>query len=1144
MINTAVALVSLLPLYEKIKVQEEYKLTDSGSSRAVLLDQELDKLDQKSNLITHQIFSQKSLKRVPLNVIRDQSQKFLDDSLLGITYLDSQGRPQLIVGLQVPEKSLQFAQSGIRNQYELSFMTQPDNFNRELYWIEVNSIPEDESGNLVLFLFKVSPAIQDSISCTDFSAACQTILGSSHNDQKFLTIHHPNFPAPDAELTNQLLQDDAINLARERTLESKIGTIWCKDCNFFLTYSPVPEIGGGLIFAIPRADLYRSIYRQLFKVSSLVFAVIMLGTGAVILALHPFLNRMHKEIVKRRKIESDLQQERDFTQNLFDANPAFLIVLDTHGMIKLVNHAMLNATGCSLDEVLGKDYLRTFISRSPEDNLPWVFRLKLGQQKLVQTEEKILTQDGQEIMVEWHGQAVLNSNTQKCEYFLGAGLDITERKRTEEEFQLLQRITKAVSVAPDFDAALEVALRLICETTGWEFGEAWIPNPEQDHLDYSSVGYCKTDQFQQFRQLSYPFNFELNQGLPGRIWFTQRPQWIADIAHEPEALFPRRSLCLEYQLKAGFGVPVLAEGQVLAILTCFISVVSPEDKRLVELISSISAQLGTVFQRKQAETKYRSIFENALEGLFQSSLEGRYLSANPALAEILGYSSAESLVRRQANMKEIYYDLEDYNRFLKILQQKGEISNFEAQVYRQDGRLIWVLQNIRAIYDHRTQRILYYEGSMVNITNLKQTEEKLRYSASHDALTGLWNRSFFMERLKRAIGKVQKQNDYHFAVLFLDLDGFKVINDSLGHGIGDQLLIEIGQRLRQCIRSDDTLARLGGDEFTILLESGDNNVEEVKEIAERVQMSLRRPFDLQGHQVFTGASIGIVQSSLDYHLPPEILRDADTAMYQAKHQGKGCSVVFDAAMRTDAQRRLQLQTDLRWALERHEFRLHYQPILELKTEVIVGFEALLRWNHPQEGFISPGEFIPIAEESGLVIEIGEWVLLKACQQLKAWQQKYPHHSSLTMSVNLSSQQFTADLSDRIGRILAETQVNGRDLKLEITETAIMSDPKAAVATLRALKQREVVICIDDFGTGYCSLGYLHQFPVDVLKIDHSFVSQLFVSSDHQEIVRVIVALTQSLNIQAIAEGIETSDQLQHLRSLSCQFGQGYFFQKP
>ncbi|MBD2482050.1 EAL domain-containing protein [Planktothrix sp. FACHB-1365] len=891
------------------------------------------------------------------------------------------------------------------------------------------------------------------------------------------------------------------------------------------------------------SDHDQTIHAALWTTASILMGVIAIGASYLVLMIRPLMNQMQAEILERQKAETALRKEKDFTQTLFNANPAFFIVLDADGKVQLMNDMMLKTLGYNLEEIKGTDYTATFVPRRNGDSLPWVFELMIQRRLPIRTEERILTKDGQELIVEWHGRAIFNEETDEYEYFVGAGLDITERKRAEEELLLLQRITKEVSVACNFESALEVALRLVCETIGWEFGEAWVPHPYGKYLECSPIGYNRGENLEEFQRLNQQYIFQPNQSLTGRIYSSQQPEWIFDIEQESPDHFTRKEIAIKFGLKAGFGVPIVVDHEVLVVLIFFTITNKPEDKRLLNLISSIATQLGTVFQRKQAEAKYRSIFENAVEGIFQISRDGEYIRVNPAFATILGYLSPDALTGDNSFIREVFVNHQDFYQMIDLLNQHHEISNFEAQVYRHDHSVIWIFANVRAILDGKKQHILYYEGSIVDITSFKQTEEKLRYSASHDSLTTLWNRAFFVERLQQAIIQCQEQPGYHFSVLFLDLDGFKFINDSLGHGSGDQLLIAIAKRLKTCLRNQDILARLGGDEFTILLE----NVgfpEEVKEIAERVQQSLKKPFNLNGNQIFTGSSIGIVHSSSEYLLPSEVLRDADTAMYRAKQQGKGCYVVFDATMRTDALRRLQLQTDLRWAIEKNQFKLHYQPIINLENGAISGFEALLRWEHPQEGFISPAEFIPVAEEAGLIVDIGEWVLRQACRQLREWKQKFNCHPQLRMSVNLSGQQFTSDLSQKIDRILTETEVMGSDLKLEITETAIMSDPQLAIATLNELKHREIKLCIDDFGTGYCSLGYLHQFPVDVLKIDRSFVSQMFLDENKRELVKVIVALAHSLGMDAIAEGIESQEQLYQLKSLECQYGQGYYFSQP
>lgn len=429
-------------------------------------------------------------------------------------------------------------------------------------------------------------------------------------------------------------------------------------------------------------------------------------------------------------------------------------------------------------------------------------------------------------------------------------------------------------------------------------------------------------------------------------------------------------------------------------------------------------------------------------------------------------------------------------------------------------------------------------------------QEKLLKMALYDSLTGLPNRGLLMKRLESAIAQAKMNEAEYFAVLFIDCDRFKVVNDSLGHLVGDEVLIALAHRLEAILDPRHTIARLGGDEFAILL-TQTPDLESAIALAQQILQSLTTPFELPQREIFLNASIGITLGNSNYDKPEHVLRDADTAMYRAKLSGKGQYHVFDPTMHDAALQILQLDTDLRRALERQELRLYYQPIIVLGTGKIVGFEALVRWFHPHQGMISPLAFIPIAEETGLISLIDCWGLREACTQLKQWQ----HHLSLiqpkfnpqelSISVNLSARLFTqSDLIVKVDEILAETQIDPRHLKLEITESAMMNHPQVAREMMQQLRDRQIQLCIDDFGTGYSSLSYLHHFPVDTLKIDRSFISRLSSSPNQIGLVPTIIKIAQTMNLSAIAEGIETSEQLTQLKQLNCDLGQGYLFSKP
>ncbi|MDZ8050918.1 MAG: EAL domain-containing protein [Aulosira sp. ZfuVER01] len=430
------------------------------------------------------------------------------------------------------------------------------------------------------------------------------------------------------------------------------------------------------------------------------------------------------------------------------------------------------------------------------------------------------------------------------------------------------------------------------------------------------------------------------------------------------------------------------------------------------------------------------------------------------------------------------------------------------------------------------------------ITTRQQLQSKLLDLALHDSLTGLPNRALFIRRIEKALNRAKQQSTYQFALLYLDCDRFKVVNDSLGHLVGDELLLAISHRLQTSLTPMDTIARLGGDEFGILLENP-TDINMVIEVAERILQQLSIPFKLTRYEVFMNASIGISWGNRDYDRPEYLLRDADTAMYRAKALGRARYHVFDPIMYQEAIQLLELENDLRRAVARQEFIVYYQPIVSLLTGKIAGFEALVRWQHPIRGLILPAEFIPVAEETGLINAINTWVLQSACQQLHLWQHDPAIPETLTISVNLSARLFSQpNLIAQIDEILYETKVNPENLELEITESVIMENSHAVKTILQQLQERRIKLIMDDFGTGYSSLSYLHSFPLNALKIDKSFVKRMQENQEDLGLVPAMIGIADSMGMRAIAEGVETTEQLAQLRSLNCEFAQGFLFSRP
>ncbi len=563
------------------------------------------------------------------------------------------------------------------------------------------------------------------------------------------------------------------------------------------------------------------------------------------------------------------------------------------------------------------------------------------------------------------------------------------------------------------------------------------------------------------------------------------------------------------------------------------------------------ARIGTQLSHKHAqealkesEERYALAARGSNDGLWDWNLSANVVHFSPRWKAMLGYEEGEIGDKPEEWFDRIHDADRERVKEEIAAHQKGSTPHFESEhrVLHKEGGFRWMLSRGVAVYDP-SGNVLRMAGSQTDITEGKVS----------DPLTGLPNRLLFIDRVGRLVKQAKRRKDHLFAVLFMDLDGFKMINDSMGHLIGDQLLVGVANRLEKCLRSTDTVARLGetftvarlgGDEFTVVLDHI-KDPSDAKRAADRMMKALASPFILGGKEVFTSVSIGIALGNSSYEQPEDILRDADTAMYRAKSLGKARYEVFDADMRASVMARLQLETDLRHALEREEFRNFYQPIVNLASGDIVGFEALLRWEHPKRGLLGPEEFIPVAEETGLIRELGWWNLREACRQISEWRANLAEHPDLTISVNLSAKQFLqANLVDDIGKLLRELALPAEALKLEITESTVMADPAAAVEMLQQIKALGIRLAIDDFGTGYSSLSYLHRFPLDTLKIDRSFISGMGDDGEGMEIARTILPMANNLRLDVVAEGVETVQQVAMLRKLHCKYAQGFYFSKP
>jgi diguanylate cyclase (GGDEF)-like protein/PAS domain S-box-containing protein len=852
----------------------------------------------------------------------------------------------------------------------------------------------------------------------------------------------------------------------------------------------------------------------------------------------------------------------------FDSAQVALILADEAGAVRFWNHGAEKLFGRARTDVLGR-LLTTLLAGEVPKALKERARKPKGARGETVIEAVGRRGDGSEFPLQL-SLGWLKARGERLRFVLARDLSEERRsetalrevesqhRRTQVELQDRIRFENLItSLSSNFinlpseriDMGIKYALHTLGEFAGCD--RAYIFLFSQDKLTVDNTHeWCAPGVDSQINRLKkiqvsrYPWFMEKIRNL--------QTIYLPRVSELPEAAAAERAEFEKEGIRSLIIVPMVLRGTPKGYLG-FDAVRG--EKRWPDDVNGLLRIAGEMFinalERKKADlalseakSNYMNIFENSVEGIYQSTPAGRFLSANPALARIFGFPDAKEMIFRVMDISaEMYVDPDRRKEFLRILGERGRVSEFESQVKRRDGSVIWISENARAVR-RADGSIDFCEGTVMDVSGRKRMENQLIHGALHDSLTGLPNRALFMERLGRALERSRRRPDTLFAAMVLDLDRFKMVNDSMGHPLGDRLLIAFAERISVFLPPETTLARPGGDEYFLLIEDV-RDAAPATALADRILEALSIPFDLDGNEVYAAVSIGIAVGAGEYLAPEEVLRDADTAMHKAKRAGKGRYEMFDDSMHVRAVQLLTLETDMRRALERSEFKIHYQPIVSIEDGSLNGFEALIRWQHPRLGLVSPADFIPLAEDTGLIIPIGRWVLRHACLQLADWQTIMSGGRRLSMSVNISGKQLMdMELVKEIERLLLEAKLEPSALKLEVTESAIMDHPETAAAILTQLKEIGVRLSLDDFGTGYSSLSYLHRFPFHNLKIDRSFVSKMEAGAKDAEIVSVINSLARNLGMDVVAEGIETKGQWELLQKLSCAYGQGYYFSKP
>lgn len=809
---------------------------------------------------------------------------------------------------------------------------------------------------------------------------------------------------------------------------------------------------------------------------------------------------MWQDITQRKKAESDLLESELRYRNLFENANDIIYVHDLEGNYISLNHEAERVFGYSHDEILSMNIKQIVVPEHLKTARRKMSKKIRGKTKQTVYEVDCITKDGKRLTLEVSSGTIYQGNTPIA--IQGIARDVTERKQTEEALRRSEEQYREL-----FENANDLIYThdLMGNFTSLNRAGELITGYTRDEAIKTNISEIVAPDFLEAARTMTVRKVE------GEAPTTYELEIIAKDGH-------RVSLELSTRLIIQDGKPIGVQG----------------------LGRDITGRKRSEEALRASEHQYRMLGEGLIHQIWTAHPCGKLDYVNKRTVDYFGRPSEELLGdgwQEAVHPEDLPNCVEQWLSSIRT----GEDYEVEYRLRRHDGQYRWHVARATAGLDAEGKIIKWF-GTSTDIDDEKAVEAKLNHYARHDPLTNLPNRVEFMNHLIQAVERASGNDYARFAVLFLDLDRFKVVNDSLGHAVGDKLLIAIADLLKACVRPGDVVARLGGDEFTILL-NRTGPIEDVARVAERLQTKLSAPFKLGNYEVFTTASIGIVISDDVPRKPEDFLRDADAAMYRAKESGKARYEIFDREMHVRNMNLLQVETDLRHAVERGEFEVFYQPIVQLETGNIREFEALIRWRHPKHGLVAPNEFIGVAEETGLIVSIGRWILEESCRQTAVWQEQFDF--PLSISVNLSAKQLMhPSLTAQVREILEQTGLNSRSLKLEVTESTVMEHSETSLSVLSELNTLGVSLSTDDFGTGYSSLSYLHHFPFDRLKIDRSFISKMDEDEKSSAIVKTILMLGDNLKMEVVAEGIETASQYELLRRLGCRLGQGYLFSRP